>query len=442
MAITNELVTEYSVTLKDQTLTVLNNLQTSFEKINNLATDFGKILTGGQDFTSFFKQFVSGATDIRNMAKATGISTKAIQEWSYAAKASGVSADSVLNDMKSLKAQYAIGEKDLLRLSKTFSKSSAFYSQQLGSYLGMSQDMITLLRQGPEEVKKLLDEAHKMNAVLSEEQISKAATAQEEFNKTMAAFTGTLQQVMAENVLPKITEFFEKLNKYLGEHPDQMLEKVGAAFKIIVGIKFVSWITKVGSELGKFSKIMIDTKTQSLAMSNTFSSAVNEMAKKEKTIGAIGKTLQGLGSGISKLTGFLKTMSMAWAAFEIGQGIGKLLGLDDENNALGKWFSEAGEDAGDLIYELFKGKNKGISDLPEEELNKIRASVGLKVPATTDNIANKGPAPQVLPNVQNNSSTSIDNSSNDTTSTVINNYNIWNVSGGNGMNLLGYPNNT
>ena len=442
MAIQNEIVTEWSVTLKDQTLTVLNNLMTSFEKINGLASDFGKILTGGQDFTSFFKQFVSGATDIRNMAKATGISTKAIQEWSYAAKASGVSADSILGDMKSLKAQYAIGEKDLLRLSKTFSKSSAFYSQQLGSYLGMSQDMITLLRQGPEEVKKLLDEAHKMNAVLSEEKINKAATAQEEFNKTMAAFAGTLQQVMAENVLPKITEFFEKLNKYLGEHPDQMLEKVGAAFKVIVGIKITSWVIKAGFELKKFGNILNDTQVACIKIGDSYGKMVKELAKSEKPIGAVGRSLQWLGSGVSKVTGLIKGLSMAWAAFEFGQGLGKLLGLDDENSTLGKWFAKIGEGTGDLLYKLFGGKEAGISDLPEEELNKIRASVGLKVPAATDNIANKGPAPQVLPNVQTTSSTSIDNSSNDTTSTVINNYNIWNVSGGNGMNLLGYPNNT
>lgn len=382
MAITNELVTEYSVTLKDQTLTVLNNLQTSFQKINTLATDFGKIFTGGQDITSFFKQFVSGANDIQNMSKATGISTKSIQEWTYAAKAFGVSADSILSDMKSLKASQAIGEKDLIRLSKTFSKSSAFYSQQLGQYLGMSQDMITVLRQGPAAIQKMLDEAHKMGAVLDDQKIKQAAEAQSNFNKSMAAFQGNAQQVIAQ-ILPKLNEWLEKLNEFMANHPEKTLEYIGKALKVIIGMNVASWLIRTGTEFGKFFKIINNTQEATTKMGSAFSQMVTGMSKKTGALGAIGKSISGFGAILSKLTDIVKFFTAAWATWEISRGIGKLLGLDDENRVLGKWFAEAGEQAGDIFYGLYKmlggGQGYDIRNLSPEELNRRRMDAGISV---------------------------------------------------------------
>jgi len=338
MAEVNELVTAYSVVLDDKTLTVLTNLQTSFERINDVASDFGKIFTGGMDITSFFKQFVSGANDLENLAKATGYSTDALQEWSYAAKASGVSADAVLNDMKNLKASYAIGEKDLLRLSKTFSKSSAFYSQQLGQYLGMSQDMINLLKQGPEAVQNLLDEAHKMGTVIPKEEIEKAAKAQREFNKSMAAFQGNAQQVVAQ-ILPTLNKWLEKLNKYMGEHPEETLNAIGRAIKFAFAVKTITTVMDLTNKVLQFNRTLVDTNT-----------AIDTMIAKEGAIGKLGQTFKGLGMAI-KMISFVG----------LAEGLSELLDVITD----GKWSEALGNFWGDFFYDpsrtfndrMFKGLN-------------------------------------------------------------------------------------
>lgn len=338
MALQNELVTTWSVIMDDRTLTVLSNLQTSFERINSVAEEFGKIFTGGLDLTSFFKQFISGANDLENLAKATGYSTDALQEWSYAAKASGVSADSVLNDMKSLKASYAIGEKDLLRLANTFSKSSAFYSQQLGQYLGMSQDMINLLRQGPEAVQSLLDEAHKMGAVIPKEEIEKAAEAQREFNKAMAAFQGNAQQVVAQ-ILPTLNKWLEKINTFMKDHPEQNLEQISRILKIIAGISLGNKIYGWVNSFLQFNKIIFETNKY-----------LDEMVSKDPQMVKFAGSIKGIGTA-------LKMISFVGLA----EGLSELLDIITD----GKWSDALGNFWGDFFYDpsrtmgdrFYKGMN-------------------------------------------------------------------------------------
>jgi len=96
--------------------------------------------------------------------------------------------------------------------------------------------------------------------------------------------------------------------------------------------------------------------------------------------------LKTVGGALSKLGGAALRMAGPLAlyagALSAGYGLGKLLGLDDENSYLGSKVAKAGEWVGDKahsIYKWWKGDEGDISKLSPEELNKIRATNGLKL---------------------------------------------------------------
>ena len=358
MAEANEIVTSFSVVLKDQALTVLTNLYTAFDKINDKASEFGKFVTGQADVTELFRNFLTGSNDIMQLSRATGYSAETLQKWSYAAKAAGVSAESVLGDMKNLQNHYITSEKGLLNLARSFQKMSPIIRQQYGSWYGMSQDTINLLSQGPEAVKKWLDEAEKMGAVIPKEDLEKAAEAHKKWETTLESFRKTAEKTLTPFV-EGMTKALEKVNEFMKNNPEKVLNGINTALKFMIGMKVTRWVVSAGKEFLTFTRTIGDTQAAVGKLSNAYLQSLRSMSRQGGTIGAIGNGLRKLRLLCFDLTKAINGVAMAFAASEI---IDMLTGgkySDAMGNFWGDFFSDPSRTINDRMY-------KGINWLGEK----------------------------------------------------------------------------
>lgn len=243
MATINELVTSWGFEIKDDSLKKLENIQNGFSNIGNAAEKLGKMFTGGKGIVEYFREFIGGANQLKNLSIQTGYSTEAIQKWQYAARAMGVDANNVISSLGQLKNQYAIGEKEILKWADTFKKSGRWYAHQVGSEMGMTEDLINMLLQGSETVKKFLEESSQVGAVLSESDIDKSAQMYRELDKNLYSLSKTTDQVMAK-VVPDIDKAAKAFNDWLGDKPD---EKINLITTALIGMGTVSILSSISN---------------------------------------------------------------------------------------------------------------------------------------------------------------------------------------------------
>lgn len=165
MATVNELVTAWGFELKPEALKNINTVEVGLSHLQDAVGKLGRILTDNLSMKDYFVGALGRSQDIINSARAIGMSTDALQEWQYAAKASGVSAESVISDIENLRANFFMSEKGMLRLADSFKKMSAGSAYWYGNMYGLSKDTVLMLRQGSAALKQMQDEAHKVGAI-------------------------------------------------------------------------------------------------------------------------------------------------------------------------------------------------------------------------------------------------------------------------------------
>lgn len=216
MATVNELVTALGFELKPDAIKNINTIQVGISHLQDAVGKLGKMLTGGKSFTDFFSSTLTRSQDLENTAKAIGLSVDALQEWQYAATASGVSAESVTQDLDHLHNEMFLSEKGVLDLADSFKKMSAEGARLYGSRLGLSRDTILLLRQGSEAIKDLQARAPK----LTDEQIKKNTELKKKIEASKKELE-TLAQTVVSKVTPALLKMFEAFNNWLGDDPER-----------------------------------------------------------------------------------------------------------------------------------------------------------------------------------------------------------------------------
>lgn len=263
MAVINELITELGINLKEGSVKKIDEIEGKISGLTESFEKIGKTMTGGLGIKDFFGGALGRAQDIMNSAKAIGFSTKSLQEWQYAAKASGVSAESVISDLDNLHTNFFMSEKGVLRLADSFKRMSIEGARWWGNQLGISDQTVLMLRQGSGAIKDLQAEAHKMNAIIPEEELEKARKMNLELEVRKEQFR-KLADMAAYRLIPIANKLLETFNKWMGDDPartEMVIQGITAALitltssSVINGIlNLLSTLTPIANIFSKISK--------------------------------------------------------------------------------------------------------------------------------------------------------------------------------------------
>lgn len=255
MATVNEIITAFGFELKDDTLRKMNYVETGIEKISYATEKLGKFFTGGRGIVEYFKQFVGTSNELVNLSKATGMSTSSLQQWQYAADKVGVSADNVVSDLANLRNSYGMTEEQILSLAETMKKGGRFYAQQVGGEFGLSQDTITLLREGAAALKQYGFEAVKMGAVTNQKNLEKTAELHRKAAIAMRSLGKAADEVVSKAV-PGISKLMTSFNNWLGENPETKINIVTKSLIAMTSLSIISGLASLATNLVLVAKGM------------------------------------------------------------------------------------------------------------------------------------------------------------------------------------------
>lgn len=261
MAVVTELVAAFGFDIKDEDIKKIGRVEEKIKSFTEAIQKIGQGFTGGKDFLDFFGGALSRGQDIENTARAIGMSTDALQEWQYAAKASGVSADSVISDLESLHNQYFMTEKSVLSLADSLSKMSAEGAHWWGSQYGISRDTILMLRQGRDAILARQKAARDSGAITPKEELEKAAKMRRELDANKATFQ-KLVDTAAYRLIPVVNKFLDMFNGFMESHPERIEIIIEGITTALVGLGaanltngILSMMSTVSNLIGVLGKV-------------------------------------------------------------------------------------------------------------------------------------------------------------------------------------------
>lgn len=288
MAIANELVQLLSFKLSDQSKAAfetfkkgLDDLRTGMKTVATAATAAGTAIA----YT--IKSVSDGAVELTNLSKTTGIATKTLQEYKYAAESVGVSSEAVTSDLQMLietmsspipgefnEALFMMGigirdasgqmkSADAL-LGDIADKLNGMNEQkalQWANRLGLSNDTLVLIKQGRLSLEQLRKEANSLGAVIPEETLKRGAEFKKSLNALEFAFKG-VGRTVALSVAPGLTNVVNKIKDWIVANSQilrQGIEKTakglgeGLTGTTYILEKFIKWVRGFLPDLGEFT---------------------------------------------------------------------------------------------------------------------------------------------------------------------------------------------
>lgn len=241
MAIANELVQLLSFKLSDQSKAAfetfkkgLEDLRTGMQAVATAATATGTAIA------LTIKSVSDGAVELTNLSKTTGIATKTLQEYKYAAESVGVSSEAVTSDLQMLLETMSspipgefnealfmmgIGIRDASGQMKSADallgdiadKLNGMNEQkalQWANRLGLSNDTLVLIKQGRLSLEQLRKEANSLGAVIPEETLKRGAEFKKSLNALEFAFKG-VGRTVALSVAPGLTDVVTSMKDWI-----------------------------------------------------------------------------------------------------------------------------------------------------------------------------------------------------------------------------------
>ena len=256
MATVNELVTALGFELKPNALKNINKIEVGLSHLQDAVGKLGRMLTGGLSMKDYFSSALGRSQDIVNSAKAIGMSTDALQEWQYAAKASGVSAESVISDIENLRANFFMTEKGMLRLADSFKKMSAGGAYWYGNMYGLSKDTVLMLRQGSAALKQMQDEAHKVGAITPQEEIEKAAKLNAELEKRKVALQKIVDTIVLK-MAPVVEKMLKQFDDWIAEDPGRVQLVIEGITAALIGLASSEILSGIGAVVNLIKSLAV-----------------------------------------------------------------------------------------------------------------------------------------------------------------------------------------
>ena len=263
MAVVDELVTVLSTVLGDGSEKAVDTYKKGLDgvvaTVKEATKRFAMAATG---LTAFVAGAVNSAASIQKVSETTGVSTDALQEWAYAAKSVGVSASAVESDLAKMQKQAMWTGRSLESWADTFKGMSAPHANMCGDAIGISPDTVRLLREGREGIAALRKEAHAVGAVISPEDLKRAAqlkTSVMSLTTQLRAFGTTIAIGTLPMIDKLVTSFKEWLNvnkEWVASNITKFLENLGRVFNELWedGKKLVDWFKETLGPIGDFGK--------------------------------------------------------------------------------------------------------------------------------------------------------------------------------------------
>lgn len=263
MAVVDELVTVLSTVLGDGSEKAVDTYKKGLDgvvaTVKEATKRFAMAATG---LTAFVAGAVNSAASIQKVSETTGVSTDALQEWAYAAKSVGVSASAVESDLAKMQKQAMWTGRSLESWADTFKGMSVPQANMWGDAIGISPDTVRLLREGREGIAALRKEAHAVGAVISPEDLKRAAqlkTSVMSLTTQLRAFGTTIAIGTLPMIDKLVTSFKEWLNvnkEWVASNITKFLENLGRVFNELWedGKKLVDWFKETLGPIGDFGK--------------------------------------------------------------------------------------------------------------------------------------------------------------------------------------------
>lgn len=263
MAVVDELVTVLSTVLGDGSEKAVDTYKKGLDgvvaTVKEATKRFAMAATG---LTTFVAGAVNSAASIQKVSETTGVSTDALQEWAYAAKSVGVSASAVESDLAKMQKQAMWTGRSLESWADTFKGMSVPQANMWGEAIGISPDTVRLLREGREGIAALRKEAHSVGAVISPEDLKRAAqlkTSVMSLTTQLRAFGTTIAIGTLPMIDKLVTSFKEWLNvnkEWVASNITKFLENLGRVFSELWedGKKLVDWFKETLGPIGDFGK--------------------------------------------------------------------------------------------------------------------------------------------------------------------------------------------
>lgn len=263
MAVVDELVTVLSTVLGDGSEKAVDTYKKGLDgvvaTVKEATKRFAMAATG---LTAFVAGAVNSAASIQKVSETTGVSTDALQEWAYAAKSVGVSASAVESDLAKMQKQAMWTGRSLESWADTFKGMSVPQANMWGEAIGISPDTVRLLREGREGIAALRKEAHSVGAVISPEDLKRAAqlkTSVMSLTTQLRAFGTTIAIGTLPMIDKLVTSFKEWLNvnkEWVASNITKFLENLGRVFSELWedGKKLVDWFKETLGPIGDMGK--------------------------------------------------------------------------------------------------------------------------------------------------------------------------------------------
>ena len=263
MAVVDELVTVLSTVLGDGSEKAVDTYKKGLDGVVATVKEATKrFATAATGLTAFVAGAVNSAASIQKVSETTGVSTDALQEWAYAAKSVGVSASAVESDLAKMQKQAMWTGRSLESWADTFKGMSVPQANMWGEAIGISPDTVRLLREGREGIAALRKEAHSVGAVISPEDLKRAAqlkTSVMSLTTQLRAFGTTIAIGTLPMIDKLVTSFKEWLNvnkEWVASNITKFLENLGRVFSELWedGKKLVDWFKETLGPIGDFGK--------------------------------------------------------------------------------------------------------------------------------------------------------------------------------------------
>lgn len=263
MAVVDELVTVLSTVLGDGSEKAVDTYKKGLDGVVATVKEATKrFATAATGLTAFVAGAVNSAASIQKVSETTGVSTDALQEWAYAAKSVGVSASAVESDLAKMQKQAMWTGRSLESWADTFKGMSVPQANMWGDAIGISPDTVRLLREGREGIAALRKEAHSVGAVISPEDLKRAAqlkTSVMSLTTQLRAFGTTIAIGTLPMIDKLVTSFKEWLNvnkEWVASNITKFLENLGRVFNELWedGKKLVDWFKETLGPIGDMGK--------------------------------------------------------------------------------------------------------------------------------------------------------------------------------------------
>lgn len=315
MAVVDELVTVLSTVLGDGSEKAVDTYKKGINSVVTTVKEATKqFAIAATGFTAFVSGAVASAASIQKVSDTTGVSTDALQEWAYAAQSVGVSASAVESDLAKMEKQAMWTGRSLESWADMFKGMSAPQANMWGEALGISPDTVRLLREGRDGIAALRKEAHEVGAVISEDNLKRAAqlktsvmsltTQLRSFGTTIAI--GTLP--MIEKLVNSFKEWLNLNKEWVASNITKFLENLGRVFNELWedGKKLINWFKESLGPVGDFAEKLWDATDWAKVLKGSLALLVAYFAPAIAAFGAAAAAVTVLSIAIEDFIAFLE----------------------------------------------------------------------------------------------------------------------------------------